>query len=334
MLTALYVTLRIVANPLSNVFQKQLTIRGAHPLAVIAVTHAILTPVALSFLPMVAWDRLDSVFWVNIVLCAGLAVVGNALLVYALREGDLSILGPINAYKSVLSLFLAVIFLGEIPSVAGVAGVFLVLAGSLFVVERAPGQAHNRALLQFMRDRGVQLRLAALVFSATEAVFLKRAILHSTPLVTFLFWSILGLPFALIAVAVLRRSVEGFDARRMAGNGRLCLGLALTTGLMQAATLFTFGKLQVGYSLALFQLSTLVSVFLGHHFFRERNIKRRLIGSLIMVAGAVLIVSLGRSKPEAADRADILTPWGKSVDSKSRGCAERVNRSRIHLHAV
>ena len=75
-------------------------------------------------------------------------------------------------------------------------GVFLILAGSYFVVDRVPGQPHRNAFGLFFRDRGIQLHLAALIFSATEAVFLKRAILHATPLTTFLFWSILGLPVA------------------------------------------------------------------------------------------------------------------------------------------
>ena len=69
--------------------------------------------------------------------------------------------------------------------------------------------------------------------------------------------------------------------------------LAVTTGLMQLTTLLTFETLQVGYSLALFQLSTLVTVYLGHRYFQERNIRRRLLGSLVMVIGAMLIVTLG-----------------------------------------
>jgi hypothetical protein len=38
----------------------------------------------------------------------------------------------------------------------------------------------------------------------------------------------------------------------------------------------------------------LVSVLLGHRYFQERNIGRRLFGSAVMVAGAALIVTLGR----------------------------------------
>jgi hypothetical protein len=62
---------------------------------------------------------------------------------------------------------------------------------------------------------------------------------------------------------------------------------------MQLSTVLTFGKLQVGYSLALFQTSSLLSVFFGYRYFQEKNIARRLFGSLIMVIGAGCIVLSG-----------------------------------------
>jgi len=68
------------------------------------------------------------------------------------------------------------------------------------------------------------------------------------------------------------------------------LRLAVATGVMQLTSLLSFGKLQVGYSLALFQLSTLISVFLGHRYFQEGRIRKRLVGSAIMAAGAAMIV--------------------------------------------
>ena len=294
MLTALFVFARVVANPVSNVFQKQLAQRAAHPVFIIGATHALLTLMALPFIACARPVELGPAFWTNIAICAVLAVAGNVLLVYALRSSDLSVLGPINAYKAVLSLVLGVFLIGEVPTVFGLIGVLLILAGSYFVVDRAPGQPHGDAFVQFFRERGIQLRFAALLFSATEAVFLKRAVLHSSPGITFLFWSILGLPVAAAAIALLLRGQVGQEMLRLRHHWRTYLWLAVTTGLMQLTTLLTFGKLQVGYSLALFQLSTLISVFLGYRYFRERNIRRRLVGSAIMIAGAVLIVALGR----------------------------------------
>ena len=294
MLTALFVFARIVANPVSNVFQKQLAQRAAHPLFIIGATYALLTLMALPFIAGARPLALGPAFWANIAICAFLVVAGNVLLGYALRSTYLSVLGPINAYKAVLSLVLGVFLIGEVPTLLGLAGVLLILAGSYFVVDRAPDQPHGDAFVQFFRERGVQLRFAALVFSATEAVFLKRAVLHSSPVITFLFWSILGLPVAAVAIVLLLKGEAGQEMLRFRHHWRTYLWLAMTTGLMQLTTLLTFGELQVGYSLALFQLSSLISVFLGYRYFRKRNIRKRLVGSAIMVAGAALIVALGR----------------------------------------
>lgn len=297
MLTALFVVARIVANPVSNVFQKQLTQRSANPLFIIGATDALL---ALAVLPLLFWGawplELLPGFWTNMVISAVLAVASNVLLVYALQSADLSVLGPINAYKSVISLVLGVFLLGEIPAPMGAAGVLLIVVGSYFVVDRAPDQARRSALGQFLRDRGIQFRFAALAVSATEAIFLKRALLLSSPVITFIFWSILGLPIAAAAIAVLQRSRVGQETALFRAHWPTYFQLAATTGIMQLTSLLTFGKLQVGYSLALFQLSTLISVFLGYRYFQERQIRKRLAGSLVMAAGAVLIAMQGKGR--------------------------------------
>ena len=295
MLTALFVATRIVANPLSNLFQKQLTQRSANPVFIIAVVHALLTVMCLPVLLVagVPTMPLGPEVWVNMVICALLAVAGNVLLVHAVKSVDLSVLGPINAYKSVIGLVLGIFLIGELPTSMGVAGTLLILVGSYFVVDDAVDQPHRNAFVRFFRERGIQLRFAALGLSATEAVFLKRAILLSSPWTTFVLWSVLGLPIAGAAVGLLLRNHVHDEVRILRDNSRTYLWLVVTTGLMQLSTVLTFGLLHVGYSLALFQLSTLISVYLGYHYFQERQIRKRLFGSVVMVAGAVLIVMFG-----------------------------------------
>jgi len=46
----------------------------------------------------------------------------------------------------------------------------------------------------------------------------------------------------------------------------------------------------VSPALALFQMSTLLTVLLGRAVFREPNFVNRLLGASVMTAGAVLIV--------------------------------------------
>jgi drug/metabolite transporter (DMT)-like permease len=283
----LIVLVRVVANPFSNVFQKVLTRKGADPLFVIAAVHALLAPACLAVLVW-RWPRLGAEFWWNIAAVAVLTVAGNALLVAAMRVADLSVLGPINAYKAVVSLVPAMVMLHEYPRPRGLVGIGLIVAGSYFIVEKTPGAAGRNLLVRFFAERAVRYRFAALVLSAVEAVFLKAALKASSAADTFCLWAVLGFVVAVpVAVAVVRLREQIPIAR---AGARTYGALTVTTGLMQLCTVACLEGLQVGYALALFQTSTLLTVVLGWRVFRERNIAERLVGSVVMGAGAVLIV--------------------------------------------
>ena len=296
MLTALFVLVRIVANPLSNVYQKQLTQKSANPVFIIGAVHAVLTAgcVPVWLVPGAMALQRGPELWPTMATCAVLAVAGAALLVAAVRSTDLSILGPINAYKAVVGLVLGIVLIGELPTMAGVLGVLMILAGSGLVVDRTGGWPRRHAFVQFFRERGIQRRLAALGLSATEAIFLKKAILLSSPLTTFVLWCTLGAAVAGVAIVMLVgwHSLPPQTAI-LEREKRTYLRLAITTGVMQLATVLTFGTLQVGYSLALFQLSALISVFLGYRYFREEQMRMRIAGCLVMTAGAAMIVMFG-----------------------------------------
>ena len=263
---------------------------------------------------------------------AALAVAGNTLLVHALRSADLSILGPVNAYKSVIGLVLAIFLIGEYPSPLGVAGVLLIIAGSYMVVDRQVDQPGRNAFVLFFRERGVQLRFAALVLSATEAVFLKRAILLSSAVDRLC-------PVVAARRAAGRRHVPARwhaaqEQKRILRRGwRTFLALAFTTGLMQLTTVLTFHRMQVGYSLALFQLSTIVSVLLGYHYFQEQNIRKRLAGSMVMTAGAIdrrvsILIVTERS---ASNRVQSVARWNRHLCCfEAHGRIASANYWRFH----
>lgn len=287
------VVLRIVANPCSNVFQKILTQKHAHPLFIVGTTHALLTIVclpALLFHP----PPMSASFWSDMAICTLLTVSGNALLVQAVKLADLSVLGPINAWKSVVSIVPGMLLLSEVPAPLGLAGIALVVAGNYGLSEARPDEPRHLALWRLLADRGVQCRFAALILSATEAVYFKRALVHSSAIAAFAIWAAFGFAVSLAAAAIrlghggLRQEVGIWRA-----SWTTYLLLFLTTGVMQFSTAVTLESLPVGSALALFQISTVLSVILGHRLFQEGHFLKRLAGSLVMAAGAVLII-LGR----------------------------------------
>jgi drug/metabolite transporter (DMT)-like permease len=61
---------------------------------------------------------------------------------------------------------------------------------------------------------------------------------------------------------------------------------------MLASTNYTLSHMAVGYALALFQLSILLSVVLGHRLFNELHLAKKLIGASIMIIGSAMIILL------------------------------------------
>lgn len=112
----------------------------------------------------------------------------------------------------------------------------------------------------------------------------------SAPLEAFAVWSALGLVVSGLAVAVTLGRRTGTEVSVARSHAAAYLLLALTTGLMQGATLFVLGGFEVGAALALFQTSALISVVLGWTVFGEGHVARRLAGSAVMASGAALIV--------------------------------------------
>lgn len=285
-LIVLAVLLRIVSNPLGNVFQKQLTTKGHHPLLVNFLTYLLLSIACIFIAVRMNWSALPYDFWLYSVLGGVAGGIGNGFLVKALQKGDLSVLGPINAYKSVVGLIVAIILLHEIPGVFGLSGVALIIYGSYFVLDTT----EDRFTWALLKRPEIQFRLWAMVLTAIEAVFAKKVILASSTAVAFLSWSWFGMVFAFLFLLMNRVNVKT-GLRKLSGNDiSKFIYLVICIGVMQIATNYALQEIEVGYVLAFFQLSIIVSVLLGHRIFNEQDIRKKLIGSVIMIVGSVVII--------------------------------------------
>ena len=284
----LAVILRIVSNPLGNVFQKQLTSRGKNPLQVNFVSYCVLAMICLVFAPQVHWPALPAQFWLYSVAGGMVGAAGNGFLVKAIEKGDLSVLGPVNAYKAVIGMIVGIFLLGELPTLWGLFGIALIILGSYFVLDTT----EERFSWALLRRKEIQYRLLAMVLTAIEAVLIKRILLVSSPLIAFISWCWFGALFGFVLMKLYGLDLLSEARKINKGDLFLYLFLVLCIGIMQASTNVSLDHIPVGYALALFQLSIIISVFLGHRFFGEKDIRKKLIGSLIMMAGSVLIILL------------------------------------------
>ena len=282
------VILRILSNPFANVFQKQLTAKKNHPLMVNFLSYLMLSLVCILIAIRIKWTELPVSFWYFSVLSGIAGAVGNGFLVKALQKGDLSVLGPVNAYKSVIGIIGGVLLLHEIPNIWGMIGIGLIIYGSYFVLDTTD-EHFSWALL---RKKEIQFRIWAMILTAIEAVLTKRIILVSSPTIAFVSWCWFGAFFAFVLLKVYRIDLKIEFRKITRTHLKKYLQLIACVGTMQYTTNYAFDHLPVGYALSLFQLSILVSVLLGHRIFKELGIRKKLIGSAIMVVGSILIILL------------------------------------------
>mgnify|MGYP002623456235 CR=1 FL=1 len=283
MLTAISVVLRILSNSTANLYQKKAgEIRS--PLVTNLLTYAIMSAICAIPALFVNWSVYSAEFWGYVIIAGALCTVGTVALIEALKIGELSVLAPINSYKSVIGLISAIFILGEFPSFKNLVCIIFIIAGSYFVLNTN----NNKFSLNIFFRKDVRLRFFALLCSGIEAAFLKKIIVMSSYGISLILWCFSGFLCSLL-LFVLKDKKQIVPPKKIYYS--YCLVISVMLLIMQLTTNYVFSKIEVGSALALFQLSSLVSIFYGYKLYHEKNMRRKLIGTFIMIISAAIILA-------------------------------------------
>ncbi len=225
-------------------------------------------------------------FWPFFIGGSTLDIIATIFYMRAVQNSDLSITIPLLSLSSLFVLLLSPIINQEWPNLQGFSGVLVICIGTyvLRIDSRHTGWAGPfRALAQEKGAR--QMLVTAFLWSVTTSIH-KQGILNSSPLfwpVAYYSWmSLLMLPSVLWKVPKFGRTLRhsltsvlpiGFFAAVMSAGQMLALSLSL-----------------VVYVASIKNLNTLFAVLIGTLILKERGIKERFVGALLMFVGTVLIV--------------------------------------------
>lgn len=271
--TLIGVLVRIFSNSYLNVCQKVLTMHGQKASVVNFYTYLGLSLLMLPLFPT-TFAHFSAGAFGNFLVMGVLGALGNYFIIKALSIGDLSTLAPINSYKPVVALLAGIFYLHEFPSVSAIGAIGLIIAGTILLMGKSSGRFNTKAVFY---------RILALIFSATEAVFIKKIIVLTGVTSAFVLWTLAGLIFSALFVVYAAGNMK-------ISSWKYQILLILSVGVMQYSTNFVFSRMNVSYALALFQMSTLISVVLGVNMFHERDLRRKLAASGIMALGATVLI--------------------------------------------
>lgn len=233
------------------------------------------------FIPI---PSLDMVFWQTTALMLPLEIAGLVLYVRAIRLSPLSLTVPFMALSPVFIIIIAFIFLGEWPTQGGLAGIALIAAGAYLLNASASRQGLLAPVKAAFKEPGSLLMIiVALIYSITSTLG-KIAVQHSSP-VFFGF----AYPFMLALVMSVYLLWRG-KFSTVFSRPLTFLPIGLCSAVMVSTHFMAISLTQVAYMISIKRTSLLWSVIMGRLIFKEANIKDRLLGSVVMLAGIMLII--------------------------------------------
>ncbi len=224
---------------------------------------------------------------------AGLPLEIAAIMLYykALRVSPLSLSLPFLSFTPVFVIVLSFVLVGQPVSPAGAAGIVLIGLGGYTLNLSALRSGFLEPLRAVARERGSLFMLSvALIYSATSALG-KIAIDHSAP-AFFGFFYLLALALCMLPV-IIRRSGTGRFPCLLKSTFRAAVPPAVFDVAATVSYLYAVSMGNVAYTVAVKRTSLLIGTVYGFLLFRERNVRERLFGAILMLTGFVVVVLAG-----------------------------------------
>jgi len=242
--------------------------------------------VVIFFRPL---PQVDSLFFLGIVGSGALNALAHLASIRALKEADASLVAPFFVFSPVVTLLMAALSLGEIPSWRGSLGVVMLVLGAYLINHKAGGRPLE-PLRELLTNRGIGLALLSSFLWGLTPIFEKTAIQHTVPKnpPAAAFGSAVLLSLFLLPLAMARFS-RGVAQVVRHWRGFLLLGIIGGVAPLMGYTALSLGL--AGYVSALFKLSTVLTLVWAYFILGERDVARRLPGAMMMLVGGLLIAS-------------------------------------------
>jgi uncharacterized membrane protein len=231
----------------------------------------------------------DLIFWVVVTISSILSALGAYCDYKSIKISEVSLIAPIASFNPVFTVIISFIFLGENVGVRGIIGIMTIVAGAYMLKLSEARKGFFAPIKALFNNPGVRLALLGSFIWSVEPILFKVAIFHTVPNVPP-FISLVGLVMSvfLFTPLVFKFSKNDFPKLKKYFWSFLIIGILAAVGEIAGFTAYSLTNL--GFAVAVFRLSMIFTVILGWIFYKERGIKDKLIGTLVMLVGVVALV--------------------------------------------
>jgi len=247
--------------------------------------------IVIMCIPIVIYSGIpiiDNSFWVALIICGSANSLTNILYLKAIKTKDLSVVIPIMAFSPIFVLVTANIILGEVPNVISIIGVFIIVFGSYFLNIKKAKIGIFKPFSILLKDKESRLMLLIGFIYSITASYSKIGIQSSSPI----FWLmtttayITIITFPLIVIEFNKNEGYRIFSLSIMKKILICSSMRFCALFSQMIAL---NLMLVSHVISIKRFSIVFSVIIGSLIFKEKNIKERTLGMLIMVLGVLLM---------------------------------------------
>lgn len=234
------------------------------------------------------WPDLNKAFYIGAIGTVAINIIALIFMYKGLCDADLSVCAPMLALTPVFALPVSFFILGESPSILGGAGVIIAVLGIIIITHehRKKECSLDEKIKNKKQKKGVIFLLITAFLYSISINFDKMASANSTPFfATFFVLTFLGLGMLLIAIG----KKEARYLMKKENIVKLYLiGFINLVGVIVFYIAVTKGI--IAYSIAIKRLSVLISILYGYFWFKEKNIRQKIAGAVVVLIGLFLII--------------------------------------------
>lgn len=222
-----------------------------------------------------------------LIIGGSLNSISTFCILKALKNGELSLIGPLTALTPLFVLVVAPFIIGQFPTYLGLIGVLFSVIGTIYLNYDSHDLKKSLQNL-FSKNNGSFYALIAVFAWSIGSSVDKIGVTASNPFV----WSMLINLFVVIVfmVYLIFKDMSKINFFKNESLFSFLILAGLFGGLSSVFQNYAISFILVVYVISIKRLSSVFEVLIGHFILKEKHFKQRLFGSIIIIIGSILIV--------------------------------------------
>jgi uncharacterized membrane protein len=203
----------------------------------------------------------------------------------AIKASDLSIVAPITTLSPIFLLITSPLLVGEFPNFIGILGIFIIVIGAYVLKFQNKSQGYLAPFKSLFKETGSRLMFGVVLVWSITANVDKIGVQNSSPIL----WTITAHLSVAIFILPIVFWKSKINIQNIKSNFRNLILIGFINTLAILCQMSALQLALVSFVIAVKRTSALFNVLWGWLIFKEQGIKERIVGSIIMIVGVVVI---------------------------------------------